>query len=64
MEKIRVGSIESLFFIIKAFTKKIQCIVFGKVVSGMEVVRKIENQATSSSNAPLSRVEIWASGEC
>lgn len=37
--------------------------VFGKVIDGMDVVRKIEGQRTDPGDRPLQKVEIAACGK-
>ena len=37
-------------------------VVFGKVLSGMEVVRKIENSSTDSRDKPMDEVKVAKSG--
>jgi peptidyl-prolyl cis-trans isomerase B (cyclophilin B) len=55
----------SQFFITTAETPWLdgRHVVFGKVLEGMDVVRKIEQQATNAQNRPLKDVKIAASGK-
>ncbi|CAE6507870.1 unnamed protein product [Rhizoctonia solani] len=55
----------SQFFITTVTTPHLdgKHVVFGKVVEGMDVVRKIENTPTDRGDKPLSEVKIAKSGQ-